>query len=957
MKNIKFLIYWIAVASSLGAFAQKGTIRGTVFDDGTGEPLIGVTVVIDGTTIGAATDFDGKFEIQADPGTYTLRVSYVSYANLAIEATEVKSGQVTLLDNVRLKEDVAQLQEIVVTAQTIRTTEEALLTVKMKSANVMDGISSSGFRKMGDSDAASAVKRVPGVSVEDGKYVFVRGLGDRYTKSTLNGLDIPGLDPDRNTVQMDMFPTSLIDNIIVLKSFTPDLPGDFTGGVINIETKDFPDERILNFSINGGINPSMHFKGDYLKAKGSSTDFLGFDNGLRDFPVSDDLPIPLFPSVVGQPDSPDGIRFRSILENFNPTMAALKETSFMDYGFGFNYGDQRVLGKSTIGYNFSLNYKNSTEFFTDVEYGRYGKGGADEFELITREVQKGEYGSNNVVLSGIAGFAIKRAKSKYNLKFLRSQNGESKAGVFDFTGSELGSNFEADQHNLEYSERALTNALLSGEHHFSDAKWVIDWKLSPTRSTITDPDISFVRFRRDAGSITIGSEVGFPERIWRFLEEDNLAGKVDVKRKYEMFGRSAEFKVGGGYTYKQRDFEIKGFQIIPQGVPVTGDPNELFAPGNLWPLNTSGSQGTRFEPGFLPVNTNKYDGTIRNSAFYVSNEFSFSERLKTILGVRLEDYNQRYTGINQQKVLLDDVEVLDDLDVFPSFNLVYTMRETQNLRFSYSKTVARPSFKESSFAEIFDPLTGRTFIGGFFPDVNASGEVVWDGNLTATNVDNFDLRWEVFQKGGQMVSVSAFYKMFDRPIEIIQFVQAPNNFQPRNVGDGEVIGVELEARQNLSILSGKLDAFSINANVTLTDSQIEMSPTEFNSRIDLARTGESIKNTRDMAGQAPYLVNLGLAYNGFENGLEAGFYYNVQGETLSFVGVADRPDVFAVPFNSLNFNANKNIGDRVRIGLGASNLLDSERRLIFKSFGSTDKVFTSFKPGTRITFSFTYNFR
>ena len=957
IRNAKILFFWFITLSSFAAIAQKGTIRGTVYDDGNGEPLIGVTVVIDGTTIGSATDFDGKFEIQVEPGVYTIKVSYVSYAVLTIEATEVKAGGVTLLDNVRLKEDVAQLEEIVVTAQTIKTSEEALLTVKMKSPNVMDGISSSGFRKIGDADAASAVKRVPGVSVEDGKYVFVRGLGDRYTKSTLNGLDIPGLDPDRNTVQMDMFPTSLIDNIMVFKSFTSDLPGDFTGGIVNIETKDFPEEKVLNFSVSGGINPSMHFNSDYLKSESSGTDFLGFDDGMRDFPVADGSPIPLFPSVIGKPDSPEGLQFRSILENFNPTMAALKETSFMDYGFGFNYGDQKSLRQTTIGYNLALNYKNSTEFYTNAEYGRYGKGGPDEFELITREVQRGDYGANNVILSGIAGFAIKRAKSKYNLKFLHSQNGESKAGIFDFTGSELGANFQADQHNIEYSERALTNALLSGEHYLNDARWVIDWKVSPTRSTITDPDIRFVRFRRDAGNITIGSEVGFPERIWRFLEEDNLATKADIKRKYQVFGKPAEVKFGGGYTYKQRDYEIRGFQIIPQGVPVTGDPNELFAPENLWPRNASGTQGTRFEPGFLPNNTNQYDATIKNTAYYVSNEFSPAERFKAILGLRVEDYKQNYTGINQQRVLLDDIEVLNDLDLFPAVNLIYSLRDNQNLRFSYSKTVARPSFKEASFAEIFDPLTGRTFIGGFFPDVNAAGDIVWDGNLSATRIDNFDLRWEAFQKQGQTISLSAFYKSFDRPIEIIQFIQAPNNFQPRNVGDGQVFGVEIEARQNLGLLSGRLDAFSINTNVTFTDSQIEMSQTEFNSRIDLARTGESIKNTRDMAGQAPYIINLGLTYNGSGNGLEAGFYYNVQGETLTFVGVADRPDVYSVPFHSLNFNANKNLGDRIRVGLGASNLLDWDREFVFKSFGSGDKIFTSLSPGTRINFSFTYNFR
>lgn len=956
MKKSTVLGILIVLMSSLTSLAQKGIIRGTVYDNSTGEALIGVTVVIDGTTTGSATDFDGKFEIQTEPGTYNLRVSYVSYSTLVIEDTEVKSGEVTVLDNIQLKEDIAQLEEVVVTAKTIKTTEEAMLTVKMKSANVLDGISSSSFRKIGDSDAAAAVKRVPGVSVENGKYVFVRGLGDRYTKSTLNGLDIPGLDPDRNTVQMDMFPTSLIDNIVVLKSFTSDLPGDFTGGIVNIETKDFPEEKIFGISISGGYNPSMHFNKNNLTYAGSSTDFLGFDDGLRDFPVADNQPIPLYPDVIGRPDSPEGLNYRSILESFNPNMAAIKERSFMDYGFGINFGDQKVAGQSTLGYNLSLNYRNTSEFYSNAEFGYYGKGAADQYELIQREHQTGDYGTNNVIFSGVAGFAIKRDKSKYGLKFLHSQNGESKAGVFDFTGSELGANFEAIQTNLEYSERAMTNALLSGEHYINGANWVVDWKLSPTRSSISDPDIRFVRYRDD-GVLTIGSEVGFPERIWRSLEEDNLSGKVDVKRKYGMFGKDAELKFGGGYTYKERNYEIKGFQFIPQGVPITGDPDEIFAPENLWPRNAGGTQGTYYNPGFLPDNTNKYDATVRNASYYVSDEFSLSEKFRTILGVRVENYVQNYTGLNQQKLALNNVKVLDDLDLFPAVNLIYSLKKNQNFRASYSRTVARPSFKEASYAEIFDPLTGRTFIGGFFSDQNSQGQIVWDGNLVSTRINNFDLRWEVFQQKGQTISLSTFYKMFDSPIEIVQFIQAPNNFQPRNVGDGEVFGVEVEARQSLGIVTDKLSAFSVNANVTITQSKISMSETEYSSRLTSARTGETIKATRDMAGQAPYLINLGLTYNQIESGLDAGFYYNVQGQTLTFVGAADRPDIYSIPFNSLNFTANKSIGNRIKVGLGAENLLNQERKLVFKSFESSDKTFSSLKPGTRITFNFSYNFK
>lgn len=952
------LLLILALGFPLVSLAQTGIIRGGVFDNATGESLIGVTVQIEGTTTGTATDFDGKFEIKMTEGTHALIVSYISYATLRIEGVSVTNGDVTVLDNISLKEDVEQLQEVVVTAQAIRTSEEALLTVKRKSANLLDGISSANFRKVGDSDAASAVKRVTGVSIEGGKYVFVRGLGDRYTKSTLNGVDIPGLDPDRNTIQMDMFPTSIVDNIVVLKSFTSDLPGDFTGGIVNIDTKDFPEEKTFSISAGLGYNPAMHLNTNYLTYEGGKTDFLGFDDGTREIPTAGSTDIPLYADVLGNVDSEEGRQFRSIMEGFNPTLAAMKERSFMDYSLGFSFGNQLTKGRNTFGYTLSLSYANSTEYFEDAVYGRYGKGNSNEIELGVREYQQGDFGVNNVGLSGIAGLALKRDRSKYKINLLHVQNGESRAGIFDYENSDLGANFEAIQHNLEYSQRSLTNLLLNGNHYSADNRWYVEWKLSPTRSRIEDPDIRYTRYRVDGSSVSIGTESGYPERIWRFLKEDNLAGKADVNRDFTVLTRPAKLKFGTAYVFKQRDYEIQNFQIIPQGVPVTGDPNELFRPENLWPTNASGSTGTRYAPMFIPNNPNEFLANSTNVALYVSGEVNLSDKLKTILGVRAENFEQHYTGENQQGLTLDDEKVIDDLDFFPSVNLIYAVTEHQNLRFSYSKTIARPSFKEASYAEILDPLTGRTFIGSFFPDVNPSGEVIWDGNLTATRIDNFDARWEVFRQFGQTLSASFFYKQFDRPIEIVQYVQAPNNFQPRNVGDGKAYGIELELRQNLGFVSTAFENFSLNANVTVTRSQIEMTPTEYNSRVLNARENETIESTREMAGQAPYIVNAGFSYKGVNNGLEAGLYYNVQGETLTYVGIADKPDVFSVPFNSLNFNATKYFGaeEKFQLGLNVVNLFGAEREFVFKSFQATDQVFSRLRPQMSFNLKFGYNF-
>lgn len=958
MKNKTLLALFFSCSLYLTAFAQQGVIRGTVIDQNSGEPLLGVAALIEDNGIGSISDFDGKFEIKIQPGQYSLQLSYVGYAKVIIQDIQVDDQKVTVLDDIRIQEELGELGEVTITAEMLSTTEEALLTIKRRSANMLDGISSSNFRKIGDSDAASAIKRVPGVSVEEGKYVYVRGLGDRYTKSTLNGMEIPGLDPDRNTIQMDMFPTSLVDNIIVVKSFTADLPADFTGGIVDIATKDFPDEKTFSLSVSAGYHPQMHFNSNYLSYQGGKLDFFGFDDGTRAIPTRENLQVPQYPSVVGRPNSEAGQVFRGILGEFNPTLAAMRSASAMDFGLGLNFGNQVSAGENTWGYNFSLTYKNETEYYEGAEYARYGKGSPSKTELEVREYQKGDFGVNNVSLSGLAGIALKRERSKYRLTLFHSQNGSSKAGIFAYRNSDLGANFTADQHNLEYNERSMTNLLLGGTHYNRGGNWELEWKISPTWSGITDPDIRYTRIRTDGGNYSIGSESGYPERIWRFLDEKNLAGNLDATKEYALLGNMAKLQVGGGYTYKIRDYEIKNFQIIPQGIAISGDPNQLFLEENLWPTNSGGTQGTRYEALFLPNNPNQYDAASSNAALYIANEFSPAQNLKAIIGVRAEKYAQLYTGRNQQGLVLKDRKVLDDLDFFPSLNLIYALNNSQNIRFSYSKTIARPSFKEASFAEILDPLTGRTFIGGFFQDVNSDGEVIWDGNLRATRINNVDLRWELFQKAGQTLAVSGFYKTFDSPIEIVQYVQAPNNFQARNVGNGKVMGLELEIRQNLSTLSPLLTNFAINGNLTFTDSEIAMTPTEFTSRERNERIGETTNRTRKMAGQAPYIINTGLSYNGQTNGLEVALFYNIQGETLQYVGIADKPDVFTVPFNSLNFNANKTIGKRenMRLGLGISNLLGDKRESVFRSFGTEDQLFESIQPGTKINLNFGYNF-
>lgn len=948
------VLAFVLLGVSSFSFAQKGIIRGTVIEDTSGEALYGVTVIIKGTTIGAVTDFDGKFEIKVEPGIYDLQASFVSFKTITISQVEVKEGDVTVFNQIRLLDDIAELNEVVITADVIRQSETALLTIKRKSVNVIDGISSENFKKIGDADAGAAAKRVTGVSVEGGKYVYVRGLGDRYTKTTLNGLDVPGLDPDRNSIQIDVFPTNLIDNLVVLKSFTPDLPADFTGGIVNIETKDFPDQKIFDVSASLSYNPNMHFNSDYITYEGSGTDFLGFDNGARDLP--DNARTQNIPNPFENSDGQVG----NFLQQFSPTLGAINKTSFADVGLGVTYGDQiEVGGGNKLGFLLSGNYKNETVFYDDVFFGEFQNDrDSSQQEFQRAFTQSGVIGRNNVLLGGLAGIAFKTSSSKFKLNVMHLQNGESSAGQFNLLDDDnaIGkSGYEGSSDNLEYVERKVTNAFLSGEHHLADDKWNIDWRTSVTSSGQYDPDIRKTAYTQVASRLRfVSGGAGNPSRLWRELDESNIAGKIDVTRNYQLFARDAKFKFGVSQVFKERDYEILDYNVLffnstqPEW---TGDATEVWNSQNIYP-----NGNIYLVSGVSEPNSNKYNATISNTGFYFLNEFSINENLKSIVGVRAEKFVQKHTGRDQQQVnVLNDEKVLDSFDFFPSLNLIYGLTERQNFRASYSKTIARPSFKELSFAQILDPVSNRIFNGGLFSVDD------WDGNLIETRIDNLDLRWEMFMERGQLLSVSAFYKAFNNPIELVRLPQSQTvaQFQPRNVGNAQLFGLEFEFRKSLDFLTTKLDKFSVNGNFTFVESSLDISSAELRNRSNNAREGESIDDRRAMAGQAPWIINAGIAFSDVDKLMDAGLYYNVKGETLTIVGGGIDPDVFTEPFHSLNFNLNKTVGpkEKLTLNFSISNILGDKREQLFQRDGASEQTFQRLNPGTSIGVGIKYAFK
>ena len=932
---------------------------GKVIDEEFNETMPFANVLVKGTSQGVTTDFDGNYTIIIEPGEYTLVFSFVGYQTKEITGIKVGENEVKEL-SVNLSSSSVGLEEVVISVSVQKNTDEALLMMQKKSANLMDGLSSESFKKVGSSNLAGAIKRAPGVSVMGGKYVFVRGLGDRYTKSILNGVDIPGLDPDRNTIQMDLFPTNIIDNVQIIKSFTADVPADFTGGLVNIVTKEFPAKRSPVLSVSTGYNPSMHLNDNFKTYQGSSTDFLGFDNGTRNIPLNYDLNSYYnnslndlntnnlnadFPNLSNN----DYDEINNISRSFNPLMSAQNGTSLLNYSIGYSNGNQFDVGEkeNTVGWLTALSYNNQTEYFENAIDNYFNANAYPSvYALDTFRTQRGDIGINNVIISGLGGLSFRTDRSKYKATLLVIQNGEKKAGRFrqenrwtDFV--------DYNKDNLEYSQRNITNFMLQGTHTSEDASFKTEWKISPTISRIYDKDVRSTIFIDDNNAFKYKDNTQ-PTRIWRFLNERHLNGKLDFTKNYELNGEKGKLKFGGLGTYQNRDFQIARFQISCWDDPsvwsnINGVPDSILSPTNL--VASNNQIGSYINPrATITDQSNRFDASKTNFATYLSNELKFFGVLRTIVGVRVEKFDLYYTGSNSSGDSYFNENVINKLDLFPTVNLIYQLNENSNLRTSATRTTARPSFKEASIAQIFDPLSNMTFVGNI--------------NIRPTYIQNYDIRYEYFGKFSQMVAISFFYKNFKDPIEMTYYEAAPNNFTPMNLGSAFVGGVEFELRKNLSFINESLRDFAFNVNVSFIESRLTYSEAERNLRENMLKDGETLGTYRNLQGQAPFLINAGVNYANPDKGIQTGIFYNVQGRTLEVVGTGFRPDVYTIPFHSLNFNFNKTIGKdrRSTINFRANNILGDVKESMIQSFGTDDLHFRLRNPGRIISIGYKLRF-
>ncbi|PIB34186.1 hypothetical protein BFP72_01445 [Reichenbachiella sp. 5M10] len=935
MKKILLVALMACLAGA--ASAQNGFLRGKVIDGETGEGLFGATVTKKGTSQGSVADFDGNFSLSLEPGIHTIEVQFISYQSKTIEGVEIVAGKVTNLD-VTISEDVQQLDAVVVTAEQIRDNDVALLSVQKKSVNTVDGISSAAFKKVGDSNLSSAMKRVTGVTVQGGKYVYVRGLGDRYTKTSLNGMVVPGLDPDRNDVQIDIFPTGVLENVMVYKTFTPNLNGDFAGGLVDIQTKAFPEEKTTSISLMVGYNPDMHFQSNSVSYQGSSTDFLGWDNGQRELPISTNTQIPTLPNDF----------VAETTRKFDPTLGVDRTTSFMNTGLSVSHRNQIQREKLTWGYNAIFSYKNTNTYYEGFTRKRYEKDRTSSEVALERDFSaEGDLGVNNVLWSGLLSLAAKTDNHTIGTNFLHTQNGVSTALDREMKFTALNNPTNINNDILAYTQRSMTNNITYGKHHFGKLR--MDWTNSLLYSKITDPDYRDTRINEDDGEYGFRNG-GAMNRFWRELTEVSESFKLDFT--YDL-NESNKIRFGGLGTIRHREFDVYSYDYDPlESFHVLyNDPNWLLEDQNLY--SSSNPDGLYIQDNSNEYNN--YEGKQIILAGYVMDEMQITTKLKSIYGVRVENARMYYTGVrlmeDNSQSLEDNTETLNETNLLPSVNFVYALQDDMNLRASFNKTLARPSFKEKSSAYIEDPITRTQFSGNL--------------DIKQAEIYNYDLRWEYFFSASEMVSVSAFYKDFSDHIALVFFPNNPGQLKPRNVGEASVFGTELELRKNLMFISPVLQNFSVGTNVSLIVSRVnrktvvvnENGDSEYETEVNYQGSDEGVEKYRDMTGQSPYVINGYLSYENNTLGLSGNLSYNVQGETLTYIGISNVPDVYTKPFNSLNLKVSKVLGKEGKssLSLTAKNLLKAENQMVYK-FGKEEELFSLYKPGRLFNLSYTYTF-
>lgn len=924
----------------------KGVVWGTVTDTKFNEAIVEAQVQVQGQKQKTFADVDGRYRLELLPGTYSLRVSFELHRPSRVEVT-VKSGELTRVD-FQLVPDESSVQEVVIEEEADHYTAEGQALERKRSSAVGDGVGRAEIARTPDRNAAEAAKRIVGATIVNNRFVFVRGLGERYTNALLNGAPLPSTEPDRNTVPLDLFPSLVLDSLTINKQFLPDMPADFAGGSVRITTRAFPKQPLFQLSVTGAYNTETTFQ-KRPSYQGSSTDWLGFDGGRRSFPSG----IPFQRLGTTQQEQ------ISYGHRFNTPMITFMKSTPPNFGVTLVAGNSYKVGADTkLGAVMALTYGRSYQM-TDLTQRLFDPGalpGTAPNSPTSVFVRSEYYGRSAIdsVRWGAFGSASLELSRRHTITLVgfRSQSADDSTTELESPGS-LGIHAT----HLEYVSRALNFVQVRGEHHFhqlSDLE--IGWHGSVAKADRDQPDTRDVRYQRDvdASGVPGFSFISDLSGQHQFLTQSDttVVGGLDLTQPLvQNEAHETKLKVGTLITSRRRDFLARRFQFVPSSAPGFLYDQLSFCPGASW---SGGCPNYLFRPELIrpdglvfqdrTLDYDQYETGLDVYSAYAMVDAKLAPKLRAVVGGRVEITFQEFSGFNPFDRSNAQRANIYKTNWLPALSLVYEVSPKSNLRFGASQTLARPQLRELSPA----------------PSTNSAGDLSVQGNtaLTITNITNLDLRYEYFPTLREVLAASVFYKHFENPIEeviggtgVLSFLNAPK---------ADLIGAELEARKSLAALAAPLKDFSVIGNLTLVYSRVHLG----------SLRGNVTNDDRPLAYQSPYVINCSADYSNEENGFDVRLLYNVLGPRITVVGALQLPDTYELPRHSLDFSAAKRFANKhLEIKLQVLNILAAPvvfayrdqqgfRRLgdgRFQSLGREPET-KRFNPGTTISATATYTY-
>jgi outer membrane receptor protein involved in Fe transport len=945
---------------------QSGAIRGSVHDRDFDVPLARARVTLVEALLATGTNADGQFLFErVPPGTYTLSVTKEGYERQIVTNVVVAPGQFAEV-HIDLESEVVDMEELVVKGEDLMgNTEVGLLELRAESNSIQDAISSELISRAGVSDAAGALKLVVGATVTDGKYATVRGLSDRYTATTLNGVRLPSADPRKRAVNIDIFPTGTIESMTVTKTFTPDLQGDFTGGVVDIETKSVPDKTAIAVSLGSEYNENTTGNDQFLTYDGGGISAFGFDDGGRGLP-STGSDLPRFPPRFSASPSPEAIaaseQYDAFTRSFEPVMGTTQSAPNPNASFSALYGGKKDFARGgTLGWTTALTYNN--------KYGSYEDGINNTAYVsvagqpMTVAAARTDSQGTEELLMGILGSLTYRPDAANDVSF-RLVGNQSVDDDARFQVQEQGPNLIEQNQSLQYTERNLASYQLAGSHRLGKRAGgpfgapSLDWLAAYNTTRQDQPDVRFFRNLFDLTNQTAtrpsnSTDAQNTRRIFRTIGEWNGQGALNANLPFTQWTESeGRVKTGLYYETSQRDYTQNSFSYsFPRqfGNPnlasvrennalasytVTGDEDlwtDVFLDSDRIGLATNDPPAPNqllwtLVP--LPGIDVDYTGDQTIEAAYAMAELPVSPTVRLIGGARWESTAIGVVPINQAfgrvEIIVQDpisgaygialvpqeeaVANIKANDWLPSIGVIWDIAPTMRLRASWAKTIARPTFRELA------PVATEEFIFG--------DEFVGNPELVLSSIQNWDLRWEWFRRPGDVLAASVFKKNLTNPIEYINFSAANRSFvQPVNYDHGSLRGIELEGRIRLDVLNEALSGITFGANVTWLESEVDV-PVDQQALLAAYDLDEP---TRQLQGQPEAVVNFNLTYDNDRHGIAAGIFYNAVGRTLLSGAAAGldggTPNVYQEPVQFLDATFEKSFKHNVRLLFKAKNLL------------------------------------